>query len=113
MSATPPRPKLQEYGMVCSMNRKGDCRDNALTESWFNSVQNERVQGERFATGAEMMAMTLEYIEMFYGRKWLHWTLGYNSPIPFLQDWLAAQQSEKAGSMKPTHWKTRNQGIYT
>lgn len=28
---------LKEYGMVCSMGRKGNCWDNAPTESFFNS----------------------------------------------------------------------------
>jgi putative transposase len=34
---------LEEYGMVCSMSREGNCRDNAPTESFFNSLKNERV----------------------------------------------------------------------
>lgn len=87
--------KLQEYGMLCSMSRKGNCWDNAPTESWFNSFKNERVHGEHFATRAEMTAMAFEYIEVFYNRKRLHSTLGYKPPIPFLQAWLAAQQMEK------------------
>lgn len=86
---------LKEYGMVCSMSRKGNCWDNAPSESWFNSFKNERVHGERFSTWAEMTAMAFEYIEVFYNRKRLHSTLGYKAPIPFLQDWLAAQQMEK------------------
>jgi len=83
--------KLGEYDMLCSMSRKGNCWDNAPTESWFNSFKNERVHGERFATRAEMTAMAFEYIEVFYNRKRLHSTLGYKPPIRFLQDWLAAQ----------------------
>ena len=82
---------LGEYDMLCSMSRKGNCWDNAPTESWFNSFKNERVHGERFATRAEMTAMAFEYIEVFYNRKRLHSTLGYKPPIRFLQDWLAAQ----------------------
>lgn len=30
--------KLAEYGMICSMSRKGNCWDNASTESFFNSL---------------------------------------------------------------------------
>jgi len=41
--------KLNAYGMICSMSRKGNCWDNAPTESWFNSFKNERVHGLRFA----------------------------------------------------------------
>ena len=32
--------KLNEFGMTCSMSRKGNCWDNAPTESWFNSFKN-------------------------------------------------------------------------
>jgi putative transposase len=39
--------RLEKYGMVCSMSRKGNCWDNAPTESFFNSLKNERVHGTR------------------------------------------------------------------
>jgi len=87
--------KLTEYGMICSMSRKGDCWDNAPTESWFGSFKNERVYGERFETRDEVIAMTFEYIEVFYNRKRLHSTLGYKSPMQFLSDWITAQQQKK------------------
>jgi len=87
--------KLREYGMTCSMSRKGNCWDNAPTESWFNSFKNERVHGWRFATRENMTATAFEYIEVFYNRKRLHSTLGYKPPVLFLQDWLTAQQMGK------------------
>ena len=76
-------------------SRKGNCRDNAPSESWFGSFKNERVYGERFETRDEMMAMAFEYIEVFYNRKRLRSTLCYKSPMQFLNDWLTAQQEEK------------------
>lgn len=45
--------KLAEYGMVCSMSRQGNCWDNAPTESFFNSLKNERVHGTRYPTREE------------------------------------------------------------
>ena len=87
--------KLTEYGMLCSMSRKGNCWDNAPTESWFNSFKNERVFGEHFATREAMKATAFEYIEVFYNRKRRHSTLGYHSPVRFLNDWINAQQREK------------------
>ena len=86
---------LEKYGMICSMSRKGNCWDNAPTESWFNSFKNERVHGLRYETRAEMTAMSFEYIEVLYNRKRKHSSLGYKSPIRFLDDWLIAQQKEK------------------
>lgn len=87
--------KLEGYGMICSMSRKGNCWDNAPTESWFNSFKNERVHGLRYETRDEMKAMTFEYIEVLYNRKRQHSTLGYKSPMQFLENWLIAQQREK------------------
>ena len=86
---------LKKYRMVCSMSRKGDCWDNAPTESWFGSFKNERVHGERFETRDEMTAVAFEYIEVFYNRKRLHSTLGYKSPMQFLNDWKNPQPKEK------------------
>lgn len=74
---------------------QGHCWDNAPTESWFGSFKNERVYGERFETRDEVIAMTFEYIEVFYNRKRLHSTLGHKSLMQFLSDWLRSQPKEK------------------
>lgn len=86
--------KLKAYGMEGSMSRKGNCWDNAPTESWFNSFKNERVHGLRYATRAEMTAASFEYIEVFYNRTRRHSTLDYKSPTQFLDDWRMAQHDE-------------------
>ena len=87
--------KLKEYGMTCSMSRKGNCWDNAPTESWFNSFKNERVHGIRYTTHAEMQAASFEFIEVLYNRKRQHSTLGYKSPVQFLANWISRQNQEK------------------
>ena len=79
--------KLKEFGMTCSMSRKGNCWDNAPTESWFNSFKNERAHGVRYETHANIKAVAFEYIEVFYNRKRLHSTLGYKSPMEFFNEW--------------------------
>lgn len=89
--------ELAEYGMIASMSRKGDCWDNAPTESFFNSLKNERVHGTTYATRTDAQADLFEYIEVFYNRSRRHSTLGYCSPVRFLQNWIskhAAQQSK-------------------
>jgi len=94
--------------MICSMSRKGNCWDNAPTESWINSFKNERIHGLRYETRADMATMSFEYIEVLYNRKRQHSTLGYKSPMRFLNDWLSSTE-EKADSIKLfTHWKTKN-----
>lgn len=86
--------KLTEYGMRCSMSRKGDCWDNAPTESWFGGFKNERVHGERFETRDDMKAVAFEYIECFYNRKRQHSTLNHLSPVKFLELWINSQQEK-------------------
>ena len=78
--------RLAEYGMTASMSRKGHCWDNAPSESFFNSLQNERVHGTSCATRAEAEADLFQYIEVFYNRSRRHSTLGYSAPTRFLQD---------------------------
>ena len=87
--------RLKEYGMVCSMSRKGNCWDNAPTESFFNSLKNERVHGTRYSTRADAEADLFDYIEPFYNRKRRHSTLGYASPEKFLEDWISTQHEQK------------------
>ena len=87
--------RLHEYGMVCSMSRKGNCWDNAPTESFFNSLKNERVHGTRYDTRDEAIADVFDYIEPFYNRRRQHSTLGYVSPVKFLENWISARHEQK------------------
>lgn len=87
--------QLEEYGMVCSMSRKGNCWDNAPTESFFNSLKNERVHGTRYSTRAAAEADLFDYIEPFYNRRRQHSTLGYVSPMKFLENWISTQHEKE------------------
>jgi transposase InsO family protein len=87
--------KLKVYGMICFVSRKGNCWDNAPTESWFGGFKNERVYGERFETRDEVIAMTFECIEIFYNRRRLRSTLCYKSPIQFLNNWISDKRQKK------------------
>lgn len=82
------RAKLESFGLVPSMSRKGNCHDNAVAESFFSSLKNELVHERDFKTRTEARREIFEYIEIFYNRKRLHQTLGYQTPAAF-----EAQQS--------------------
>jgi putative transposase len=83
---------LAQHGMVCSMSRKGNCWDNAPSESFFNSLKNERVHTQHYATHEQAQADLFDYIEVFYNRSRRHSTLGYVSPTQFMEDWIDAQK---------------------
>lgn len=95
--------RLKEYGMVCSMSRRGNCWDNAPTESFFNSLKNERMHGTRYSTRADAQIDLFDYIEPFYNRTRRHSTLGYDrrkslwdtSSEKFLEDWIRAQHEKE------------------
>ncbi|GLS05034.1 hypothetical protein GCM10007860_21840 [Chitiniphilus shinanonensis] len=89
------RQRLAAEGMVQSMSRKGNCWDNAPTESFFNSLKNEPVHGTRYATRETAKADVFQYIAVFYNRSRRHSTLGYRSPAQFMQGWLAGQDAQK------------------
>jgi transposase InsO family protein len=71
---------LKAHGFVGSMSRKGDCWDNAVVESFFGSLKQERVQWRNYQTRYEAQQDVLQYITMFYNSYRLHSYLGYKSP---------------------------------
>ena len=74
---------LQDAGSQVSMSGKGDCWDNAAMESFWSTLKTELVHHQQYATHAEARASIFEYIEVFYNRKRLHSSLGYQSPEAF------------------------------
>jgi len=77
------RELLEKYDILQSMSRKGDCWDNAVSESFFHSLKTELVHHERFKTRAEANQAIFEYIEVFYNRQRLHSTNDYMSPVNY------------------------------
>lgn len=88
------RKLLDQHGTIQSMSRKGNCWDNAPTESLWGRMKVGRLYGKRFATRREAMDEVIDWIN-FYNHKRLHSTLGYVSPMAFEQRWTADQQQEK------------------
>lgn len=74
------RNKLIVSGLVPSMSRKGDCYDNAVAESFFSTLKNELIFGQRFLSRDHARSEIFQFIEIFYNRKRLHQALNYVTP---------------------------------
>ena len=74
---------LKAHGFIGSMSRKGDCWDNAVAESFFGSLKQERVHWRQYQTRFEAQQDVLNYISMFYNSYRLHSYLGYVSPVQY------------------------------
>ena len=74
---------LNNFGIICSMSRKGNCWDNAPMESFFHSLKTECVGFEDYKSHSEARASIFNYIELFYNRKRRHSAIGYRSPMAY------------------------------
>ncbi|MDQ2993551.1 MAG: IS3 family transposase, partial [Pseudomonadota bacterium] len=80
---------LQEHGIKQSMSRKGNCWDNAVSESFFHTLKTELTHHIKFATREEAKQVIFEYIEVFYNRMRMHSTNGYLSPVEYEKAYAA------------------------
>ena len=71
---------LRLHGFVGSMSKKGCCWDNAVAESFFGSLKQERVHWRNYQTRYDAQQDVMNYITMWYNSKRLHSYLGYQSP---------------------------------
>ena len=72
------------------MSRRGDCWDNACSETLFGSLKVERLYGQKFETRRQAKDEVIDWL-LWYNRTRLHSTLAYVSPMKFEKDWLANQ----------------------
>ncbi len=84
-ASTEYRKVLKIYDFQQSMSKKGDCYDNAIMETFFHTLKTELIYWEQYRTRTEARKSIFEYIEIFYNRKRLHSSLGYNSPEEYEQ----------------------------
>ena len=87
------RDVLKEYGITSSMSRKGDCWDNACSESLFGSLKVERLHGQRFKTRLQARDEAVAWL-LWYNSARLHSTLAYVSPMQFEKTWFADQRRQ-------------------
>lgn len=71
---------VEDLGMRSSMGRTGVCWDNAMAESFFSALKNERVHRTVYATKEQARRDVIGYIEGFYNSRRRHSALGYKRP---------------------------------
>ncbi|MBA6379170.1 MULTISPECIES: IS3 family transposase [unclassified Colwellia] len=74
---------LRLHGFVGSMSKKGCCWDNAVAESFFGSLKQERVHWRNYRTRYAAQQDVLNYITMWYNSNRMHSYLGYQNPNEF------------------------------
>ena len=69
---------LAGHAIKASMSRKGNCWDNACSETLFGSLKVERLRGIKFHSHRGTKDAVMEWL-LWYNQSRLHSTLGYLS----------------------------------
>ena len=70
-------------GIVQSMGRVGSALDNAAAESFFSTLQQERINNRRYVTRTQARQDIANWIHTWYNQHRLHSTLDMTSPINY------------------------------
>ena len=76
-----------------SVGRTGICFDNAMAESFFSVLKNERVHRTQYPTRQQAMKDVARYIELRYNSQRLHSGLDYRTPHEVYCEFLNRQQA--------------------
>jgi putative transposase len=87
------RSDLERSGFRVSMSRKGNCYDNAPTESFWGCLKQEFVHHQHFKTRAQATAEIQEYIEIFYNRMRRHSSIGNIPPSVYAESFYSERRS--------------------
>jgi putative transposase len=77
------RELLNNHQMIQSMSGKGNCYDNAVTESFFGTFKKDLIYRSPIMSSLDARQEIFKYIEMFYNRTRKHSTNGNLSPAQF------------------------------
>ena len=74
---------LVKNGITPSMSRKGNCWDNAVAESFFDTLKVELIYELDFNLMLSYVSSIIDWIEYFYNANRMHSSIGYCSPDEF------------------------------
>lgn len=75
--------RLTTHQFTVSMSRTANCYDNAVMESFWATLKNERIFDQAYRTYHDAHTDIFLFIEGFYNRRRRHSALGYLSPEQF------------------------------
>ena len=84
---------LKKYDMRHSVGRTGICYDNAMAESFFAALKNERVHRTEYPTREHARRDVVRYIEFWYNSKRRHSGLQYRTPRQVREEYLERQSA--------------------
>lgn len=73
----------EKLGITQSMGRVGSALDNAVAESFFSTLEHERLSRRTYTTRVEARRDVARWIDDFYNRRRKHTTNGMKSPIDY------------------------------
>ena len=82
---------LAKHDLLQSVGRTGICYDNAMAESFFAALKNERVHRTQYPTREHARKDVARYIEFRYNIKRLHSALGYRTPQEVHNEYLSSK----------------------
>lgn len=88
--------RCEEAGISPSTGRTGSCYDNAVTESFFASLETELIDRTRFVTRADAEREVFSYVEGFYNPWRRHSANGQLSPAEYERRHMEATQNRLA-----------------
>jgi len=74
---------LRQHNFQVSMSGKGNCWDNAITETFFKTLKAELIWRQTWQTRRQAEVAVFNYINGFYNPRRKHSALGYKSPLAF------------------------------
>ena len=84
---------LQKHNLRQSVGRTGICYDNAMAESFFAALKNERVHRTQYPTREHARRDVVKYIEFWYNSKRRHSGLQYRTPQEVHNEYLERQSA--------------------
>jgi putative transposase len=84
---------LKKYNLRQSVGRTGICYDNAMAESFFAALKNERVHRTEYPTREHARRDVVRYIEFWYNSRRRHSGLQYRTPQQVHDEYVERQSA--------------------